>query len=41
MPNDMKNPGSNSGWLNRRSPGSVITINKVGSTNNIVLNNDF
>lgn len=41
MPSNTKNPRSNWGWLNGQSWGSVITINKVSGTNNIILNNDF
>lgn len=37
----MQNPRSSWRWLNGQSPGSVVIINKVCSTNNIILNNDF
>ena len=37
----VQNPGSNQEWLNGWSPRGMITINKVGSTNSIVLNNGF
>lgn len=39
MPSDTKTPRTNWGCFDGQSRGSVITINKVCGTSNIILNN--
>lgn len=41
MPSDTKTPRTDWGCFNGQSRGSVITINKVCGTSNIISNTDF